>query len=623
MVQTLFARIKEMSQYKPGDRKIVWEDPSPGRWTKVYGLLKPGDNAVFVGTGQMILIGQVAVVDDKRGIVECREIETFPARPDDMLRIHALYPEKLSRMKGFFEPFLAPFELDIDAVRRALAAHDYVLFHVFADSQRFQQAQADLHDRDRIVTLDAAGRFEEVLVLRRRTVSDADAMTLTSTHELDALEKSEPFLAKGLTPEELCEQLAASKGDAHERSTLLALARRMQRELALDGLFTFRSFNGYHNTLFNKRALGSAGSRPAAATDDKDDDSREQLYAPPLNQILFGPPGTGKTYATIEKALHILGVSTTGLDRDDIKQQFDRFVKDGRIVFCTFHQSLSYEDFIEGIKPVAPAEAGGSVGYRVEPGIFQRLCIDARKALSSALTATDDATEGVPRFVLIIDEINRANVSQVFGELITLLEDDKRLGHEEQLTVTLPYSKESFGVPPNLYLIGTMNTADRSVEALDTALRRRFVFESIPPDPDALDVHLPEPLCGVRLSALMNTINARLELLLGADHLIGHAYFMKVVDETSLRSCLCEKIVPLLSEYFYGDIGKIGLVLGPGFIRPKVASTRSKVGFAKFDYDIGELDQRTLYEIVARKDIDIGMAIAALMEGVDPDAGAV
>ncbi|MEG0696518.1 MAG: AAA family ATPase, partial [Algoriella sp.] len=219
-------------------------------------------------------------------------------------------------------------------------------------------------------------------------------------------------------------------------------------------------------------------------------------------------------------------------------------------------------------------------------------------------------------FVLIIDEINRGNVSQIFGELITLIEEDKRLGNDEAIEVTLPYSKEKFGVPSNLYIIGTMNTADRSVEALDTALRRRFVFEEMPPKYD-LD-ELQENLFGFTASHLLVTINKRIEKLLDSDHQIGHAYFLNK-DENTIITSFYKNIIPLLQEYFFGDYGKIGLVLGSGFVdlNKQDHENQSKSIFASFGYenDISAYEERKSYKILGLndKDFDFGNAIKLLM----------
>jgi hypothetical protein len=222
-----------------------------------------------------------------------------------------------------------------------------------------------------------------------------------------------------------------------------------------------------------------------------------------------------------------------------------------RFEFVTFHQSFSYEDFIEGIKP---ALEESEMAYEIKPGIFMQLCARAAK---------DPENE----YALFIDEINRGNVSAIFGELISLIEADKRAGMPNALTALLPYSKKLFSVPRNLHIIGTMNTADRSVEALDTALRRRFSFEECPSKPELLK---GRSVNGVDLEKLLTVINARIEMLLDRDHQIGHSYFLGWPDpasEEKLRSVFKNNIVPLLQEYFYGDPVKVGLVLGPAFVR--------------------------------------------------------
>ncbi|MXV14408.1 McrB family protein [Hufsiella ginkgonis] len=199
-------------------------------------------------------------------------------------------------------------------------------------------------------------------------------------------------------------------------------------------------------------------------------------------------------------------------------------------------------------------------------------------------------------YVLIIDEINRGNVSQIFGELITLIEEDKRLGNNESLLIHLPYSKKKFGVPSNLHLIGTMNTADRSVEALDTALRRRFSFTEMQPNGELLKNNLFP--ADYTLADLLDTINDRIELLLDSDHKIGHAYFINVGSEEDLYSVFAAKIIPLLQEYFYDDRGKIGLVLGEGLFEVIPAATSRKTSLAKFfNYDTDAIEFRDRYKL--------------------------
>jgi 5-methylcytosine-specific restriction protein B len=195
-----------------------------------------------------------------------------------------------------------------------------------------------------------------------------------------------------------------------------------------------------------------------------------------------------------------------------------------------------------------------------------------------------------------MDEINRGNVSAIFGELITLIEDNKRLGNPEALEVVLPYSKKKFGVPSNLYIIGTMNTADRSVEALDTALRRRFSFEEMPPNYELAE--LEYSIFNYPASSILKTINHRIEKLLDKDHAIGHSYFIDK-DESTIVESFYKCIIPLLQEYFFGDYGKIGLVLGKGFVKQKEwdKETDSFADFEEYE-NSSDFEDRNVFEIV-------------------------
>ena len=459
-----------------------------------------------------------------------------------------------------------------------------------------------------------------------------------------------------------------------------------------------------------------------------------------LNKILYGPPGTGKTYHSINYAVSI--VENKPVDkiieekRSMVKERFEQYIEEGTIAFCTFHQSLGYEDFIEGIKPIEPNSEDEQLSYAVEDGIFKKMCTDAsfsfvkqnrtaetaivldfsseydqyvdnvneslvkgekveletrsggkvyvdsisernnirikhvdgtrdyivskkrlskiaqtypnlsevtninnqfraeiggsnssaywavlnairnhsnevpleklkaksekeylyddKKRIIDTLKNDDYKVENPKQYVIIIDEINRGNVSQVFGELITLIEDDKRLGGGEALKAILPYSKESFGIPCNLHIIGTMNTADRSVEALDTALRRRFSFINMAPEPDRLQITDDE----INLAELLKVLNNRLSILKDNDHTIGHAWLWNVKNVDQLREVFSNKLLPLLKEFFYNDYEKLGLVLGDAFFKPYLQVNSNM--FARFSGGNGlaaQYDQSWLYQL--------------------------
>lgn len=385
----------------------------------------------------------------------------------------------------------------------------------------------------------------------------------------------------------------------------------------------------------------------------------------PVNLILYGPPGTGKTYNSVVKAMEIIDRNCVHRDGNgevlnyrDVKGEFDKALKNHQIEFITFHQSYSYEDFVEGIKPDFESD---ELKYKLDDGIFKQICknaeqelylnnnakfdfdkafgvfqekYDAGSSFSSLVniqyeknflvyhfgkqlgarkidlkkikelfnsnkkyTSSSEFNndykgnvglkgyiynfynelvklkedyykenvdeqreiENPRKFVLIIDEINRGDISKIFGELITLIEGDKRIGAEHQMKVILPYSKESFGVPKNLYIIGTMNTADRSIALLDTALRRRFDFEEMPPKPKCLKKI--EDIKNINLQLLLEQINKRIVEKYDRDHQIGHSYFIDIKTEEDLIRVYKNRILPLLKEYFYNDLDAVKYVL--------------------------------------------------------------
>ena len=271
------------------------------------------------------------------------------------------------------------------------------------------------------------------------------------------------------------------------------------------------------------------------------------------NILLYGPPGTGKTWL--------------------VRQFAKAFTDDNKVEMVTFHQSFAYEEFVEGIR--ARNDEKGQIFYRVEPGVFKSICLRAQ--------ADPDG-----KYLLIIDEINRANIAKVLGELITLIEDDKRLGEANQLEMKLPYSAASFGVPKNLTILGTMNTADRSIALLDLALRRRFTFVEMPPDPTLLSADV----AGVNLQELLAQMNRRIAALLDSDHRIGHSYLMNVKTQDDLHFAWYHRVVPLLQEYFYHDGERMQAVIGKDFVRETPIDMETKAALG------GTYEETTRHEIV-------------------------
>lgn len=315
---------------------------------------------------------------------------------------------------------------------------------------------------------------------------------------------------------------------------------------------------------------------------------KESTMSVPLNTILYGPPGTGKTYSTVYEAVKILDsdyYADNEKDRGKIQERFEELKEDYRVDFVTFHQSFSYEEFIEGLK--AKTDEAGQISYTIEDGIFKSLCEEAQNNESE-------------RYLLIIDEINRGNISAIFGELITLIESSKRAGAEDGQSAVLTYSKELFSVPDNLYIIGTMNTADRSIALLDTALRRRFQFFEMMPNYELLeDVEVD----GIGISDLLKAINLRIEALYDRDHQIGHTYFLSLKDEPTvgkmgkLADIFRHSILPLLQEYFYDNWEKINLVLNDnGFVTKQKFPNMPNNGLIDSEKKIWRIAEESVFQ---------------------------
>ena len=301
-------------------------------------------------------------------------------------------------------------------------------------------------------------------------------------------------------------------------------------------------------------------------TDNKNEIENDNEIIHEKNIILYGPPGTGKTYNTVYYAVAICeNKAIDDVKKDlysDVLNRYNDYKNSGKIEFTTFHQSYGYEEFIEGIKPCLSIEEKNTNGleYSIVSGAFKAFCdiVKEKKERGNKKNS-----------VFIIDEINRGNISKIFGELITLIEDTKREGEKEQISVKLPYSQELFSVPNNVYIIGTMNTADRSISLMDTALRRRFHFVEMMPDEKVLkDISIKDKKgkdSGIDVQEMVKKLNERIEILYDREHTIGHALFLGLVETPTvekLASIFKKSIIPLLQEYFYEDYQKIQLILG-------------------------------------------------------------
>lgn len=399
--------------------------------------------------------------------------------------------------------------------------------------------------------------------------------------------------------------------------TVYILPENRFRTIKGDILAKFPEYNGKFNELMELNVN---------TKNTLEDDPYNRILSL-LNQkkqiILYGPPGTGKTYKTRNYVEELIELDYTSA------------VKKGRSDFITFHPSYSYEEFVEGITVNTETDSTGKeeIQYIQKCGIFKKICT---KALASALhyPLTDrlennnqwikvfneyqrrlkknpEQRDGIWRnalpFVLVIDEINRGDISKIFGELITLIEEDKRLGRDNEIIVELPYSNDKFAVPQNVYLIGTMNTADRSISLLDIALRRRFGFVPMDPDFEILkNEHLKKNEAALKTNGVYEVFEKSIEAIkainekiiedLGRDKRVGHSFFFKVYSLNDLILVWQSEVLPLLEEYYYSDYQKILKLLGLPKDYKFFNAREGIKGFKNIDELTAFLDQLTKKE---------------------------
>jgi hypothetical protein len=675
---TLLVKFTDERQYDAATARIIYADPTTSRWNNVFSKLVLGDNGIFHSSNNKLYVGEFTSFVPYVSVT-FSNIRVADITLDDFLSINALTPETLSEFKRPKGPILKENTIDVNLIYNAAVNSNFISFYVVKLGSETQLLRS-LIEGDRVITVDN----NRIINLYKKENGTLAILNLGNDY----------FKASGKSLPELKEIMSDSEKPNH-----IANIQRIEQGLANSDFYKFPSFTDYYNVLHNKRLYSQIPPNGGVSINNDNYDNQNKLpFKMALNTILFGPPGTGKTFHSITHAVAIIDdlnpdelieSSKTEAGRKKIKDRYDLLFESGNIAFTTFHQSLGYEDFIEGIKPLEPAP-DQPMQYDIVDGIFKKICDKAEKCVSTIISqgsSFDDALEqleaewrvnptmsfeltrdnksftitefkskNIPfkkasggtahslskktlsdlyldirksypsgleiyyksvldklksyttlvteeiynsdskpcKFVLIVDEINRGNVSQIFGELITLLEPDKRIREKEEIRLTLPYSKEEFGVPSNVYIIGTMNTADRSVEALDTALRRRFSFIPMMPEYDGLN----EKCDGVNLKLLLKKLNDRLTVLKDRDHTIGHAWLWNTTTIDSLRLAFKDKIIPLLQEFFYNDYEKLGLLLGDRFIQTEVTVNNNL--FAPFERGSGlknQYNNKAIYKI--------------------------
>ncbi len=731
MTKTLITRISNLKQYDERNKSILWKDDSiknQKRWTRegVYGKIDIGDNIILIiekSQKEAVFIGKISNINKDKKQIECNNIEEFNCTNDQFLSLHNIYPEHIRQVKANFPPFIHPDSINVEQIKQDIKNKQFVKFYIIKKSE-YNNHIKNFHNNDRIIFINDNEKIDEAKIY----IQDKSINELEDIHNISV---------KGLQLKQILEI-----NQKTNKPNNIKRIKEVIQHITNEGYYEFKTFFSYHDALINERTYGNSNTYTIRDTNTNNIKETKHLISndsQSLNQILYGPPGTGKTYNTIIKAMEIINKTkyenVSEQEYYKLKEEFEKLREKGQIAFITFHQSYSYEEFVEGIKPsINDNDENVDVKYGYNVGIFKEIANNAlfeclnitkeqkqqdiefdnileqfkikypngtdlntieksnfkivdyiqnsiriqpksgsniysisfmplkemyekdkieniktpselgkkmkgrfsgltsyyfsvlkeiRKFDGIKITENDYTTnnnvkieeyysgklelkkEGTLPHVLIIDEINRGNISKIFGELITLIEHDKRIGNTHQLKTILPYTKNIFGVPNNLYIIGTMNTSDRSIASVDIALRRRFKFIEIPPKKELVTAI---NIKGTNFQDIFEALNEKITILLDCDHQIGHSYFMRdrVGDNIQvLKDIWFDEILPLLNEYFYNDWEKLQVLLGKAsdknsFIIKKDCSKKYKNSFK----DIMDEDEMCCYNFVVKEQME-------------------
>ena len=361
-MNTLVARIAIIDQYDAVSKTIAYRDDVLTRWQNVYGKLQPGDNGIFIGKSNIVFIGSFSSKTENT-YVSFQNVIEIPITNDQLLQLDEAYPEFMSQVKANFSPFIHKKEIDIKALVDSATHHRFASYYILQGKAALSNVQNSFRENDRLVLIED-NVVKEIL---KYAASGPVALELPRT-----------FILKGHTLKDILQRQRAHK---EGNSNNVKRVENIINVLSTQSIFKFDSFFAYHDTIHNNRVYGKADDYEP--TEEEQEFEINNMQEPFINQILYGPPGTGKTYHSITEALKIIDPDYFKNHANDRKKLHERFcellIKDwtnskGQIAFCTFHQSFSYEDFVEGIKPVKPELSDSYLKYRIEDGIFKRIC---------------------------------------------------------------------------------------------------------------------------------------------------------------------------------------------------------------------------------------------------------